>query len=108
MTSVSSFVLFGAVNSLLRMGMLWRPTIPLKAAASCPCRRPPMRLVSPSRTRSTPSIFRLRKVGTLSGLWSEPTFRFGPIWLNSADISSVISPLAFTFGVIWRLTPTVR
>src|SRR5262249_5777292 len=51
------------VNSLLRMGMLCRPKIPVKESVSLDCRRPPMRLVSPSRMRSVPLTLRVRKVG---------------------------------------------
>jgi hypothetical protein len=106
MISWSSWVLLREVRILFRMGMLCTPRIPAKVSVSMPCRRPPRRVVSPSWRRSVPVTLRVRNVGTLSGFAPVPTLRSAPMELNSASISSVMSPFGFTRGVISRFTPT--
>ncbi len=105
-TSVSSFWRRRSPKSLPMIGMLFIPMAPANELASRPCRRPPMRPVSPSRRRRTPVTLRVKKVGTLIGLLSLPTLRSSPSRLNSAASSRVTSPLAATRGVRLRFTPT--
>ena len=87
--------------------MLFMPSDPAKLVVSALWSRPPINPVSPSRRRRTPVTLRVEKVGTLMGFCSLPTLLVGPRMLNSAAISSVMSPLAETRGVRLRFTPTV-
>ena len=102
--SLSDPVWVRLVKSLLMIGTLCRPKMPVKESCSLSWRRPPMRLVSPSRTRSVPLTFRVRNVGSSC----PPSAEGAPGRLNSAFSSSVMSPEAATRGVMSRLTPTLR